>query len=626
MRACAGDLGSPLRLALTLGRARGVLGMALHLLRPGGVYELEVHERGNDDILALLSLRCLGDAEYESDALPPPPVLLLQVEVTARESQEALVTDANEVMRTLVEGRGSVRPGDLFEVELLVGACDDDGASIMPNVRTNLTLSGPGQPGPRLGHGALMTCGELAHEETETDAAAAALEQCARRMLRGQVALSHTPSASLRLPALGASDNWRVQLVCCVRVLRLAVAPSWIQPNLRVGVGDSGGASAFGTVGGGGNVVLKRCLAPCDLARLETSVLAAFGIGLQSHQPVVDDSTVELRAGVFELPAPATRPADAGAACEAAAAVVVTLQVVVGACELGAAWEPLLSSLAFRGELSVFVASGFTARMLRDGLAEAATAAGAYPHSNVSDAEGCKVGEPAEVAIRLHEEWQRSLQVRAEADAAALAACGALQLGVQVVSIVAPPDKREAAAAVQLGYVHALRWRAARLFRVGQPTLSARKWRRLMWTILDLPAIQTFQPDSAVDELLAAQPVVYSRVLRVGAVGAPDEATLGELYRTALLGLTACGLQQGNVKLAQAACHRVLAQRPSCADAHLRLAHALYAERHLDAAIDSLCRANQLRPVHAKARALHAHISHLRSLLRARACAKLRAA
>ena len=44
------------------------------------------------------------------------------------------------------------------------------------------------------------------------------------------------------------------------------------------------------------------------------------------------------------------------------------------------------------------------------------------------------------------------------------------------------------------------------------------------------------------------------------------------------------------------------------ADVHVRLAHALYAERHLDGAVESLCTAVRLRPSHKEARELHAHI------------------
>ena len=182
--------------------------MTLHSLRLGGVYELEVHACGDDDVVASL-LRRGGDADHRSVALPPPPQLL-QMEVTACEAQEALVPDVSEVKRTLAEGKGSVRPCDLFEAELLVGACDDEGMPVTPPVPVHLNLSGPGQPEARVSRRALMSSGESADAESQTDAAAAALDRCARRMLRGEVALVHAPS--LRQPR-SACQGWASPIV-----------------------------------------------------------------------------------------------------------------------------------------------------------------------------------------------------------------------------------------------------------------------------------------------------------------------------------------------------------------------------------------------------------------------------
>ena len=53
-----------------------------------------------------------------------------------------------------------------------------------------------------------------------------------------------------------------------------------------------------------------------------------------------------------------------------------------------------------------------------------------------------------------------------------------------------------------------------------------------------------------------------------------------------------------------------------CVDAHVRLAHALYAERDLDGALAALRQAVVLRPGHREARALHGEIATLRKVLK----------
>lgn len=59
-----------------------------------------------------------------------------------------------------------------------------------------------------------------------------------------------------------------------------------------------------------------------------------------------------------------------------------------------------------------------------------------------------------------------------------------------------------------------------------------------------------------------------------------------------------------------------------CSQVHIRLAHAQYAERDLDGALSSLRNAVQLQSSHKDARALHAHIMQLRSILRTREAAR----
>ena len=94
----------------------------------------------------------------------------------------------------------------------------------------------------------------------------------------------------------------------------------------------------------------KRCVSSADLERLERAVLspAMFGMGgvLPGEQPVQDECTVRLTL----LP---SAGAD-GEVDDAPLNSPVQLEVVAGACELGAGWEPLLSSLAFSGETALF--------------------------------------------------------------------------------------------------------------------------------------------------------------------------------------------------------------------------------------------------------------------------------
>ena len=445
-----------------------------------------------------------------------------------------------------------------------------------------------------------------------------------------------------------------------MRVVHLDAAPL-DAPLVASGGGVCGGAGSGRSGGGGGSeLVAKRCVSAQDLERLEASVLspAMFGMNLLgSEQPVMDDFTVVLRARALLPPCPHAADADAADAGAGTGPLAAPLRVVAGAAELGVAWEPLLSSLAYRGETAVFEASGPTAAALGAGLDKAqaqaaavvtaATAAeggthcgdergrsGESAHGGSEAVGGCNDEE--EETARAHE-WAGLVFGPTAAEASALAARGVRQFGVQVLDIIAPPDKRDASAATQLAYLRALRRRAARLFSEGQPALSACKWRRLLWMLQDLPAASIFNPDAPAEELLPS-PLVYSHALRggdrgdrgdggeggvsegvsegcegggEGKGGKSSAEELNELWRAGALGVAACALRQQQYALAQAACRCVVKQCPACADAHVRLAHALYAERHLDGAVESLCTAVRLRPSHKEARELHAHMQGL---------------
>jgi len=514
----------------------------------------------------------------------------------------------------------------------------------------------------------------------EAARAVAALERCARQMLREESCLLRVRGAPLALMGrtAAASHCWRLTLARCVRVVHLDAAPL-DAPLVASGGGMCGGAGSGRSGGGrGSELVAKRCVSAQDFERLEASVLspAMFGMNLLgSEQPVMDDFAVVLRARALLPPRPHVADADATDAGASAGPLDAPLRVVAGAAELGVAWEPLLSSLAYRGETAVFEASGPTAAALEAGLdkaraqaaaaASAATAAeegmdggdersrsGESANGGSEAVGGCNDGE--EEAARAHE-WAGLVFGRTAAEASALAARGVRQFGVQVLDIIAPPDKRDASVATQLTYLRALRQRAARLFSEGQPALSACKWRRLLWLLQDLPVASTFNPDAPAEELLPST-LVFSHALRGGgrggrgrrgdggeggvgegvgegckgggeAKGGKSSAEgLNELWRAGALGVAACALRQQQYALAQAACRCVVKQYPACADAHVRLAHALYAERHLDGAVESLCTAVRLRPSHKEARELHAHIVRLRSQLRSREASRSREA
>ena len=236
-----------------------------------------------------------------------------------------------------------------------------------------------------------------------------------------------------------------------------------------------------------------------------------------------------------------------------------------------------------------------------------------------------------------------------------------------MLRIAAPPDKRDAPAPAQRAYLRELRARAARLFAAGQPALSACKWRRLLWQLQELAAVSTFNPDAPAEDLLppgqlrlSAKLRDHLRALRDGGGGdggdghgdggaggdaggegaggegggeggdgegaAAEQEALEELWRAGALGVAACALRLQQHGLAQAACRRVAELYPRCVDAHVRLSHALYAERHLDGALESLCCAVKLRPSHREARELHARISRLRAQLRGREASRRREA
>ena len=113
----AGGGGGPasVRLALTLGHARGVLGAALPWLHVGATYELEAHALCTDDeaggcVHALPSLAALQLEAPPPEAPPleappvapvqrPPPPRLLRLRVSGMEAQLALLPDLSEVTR-----------------------------------------------------------------------------------------------------------------------------------------------------------------------------------------------------------------------------------------------------------------------------------------------------------------------------------------------------------------------------------------------------------------------------------------------------------------------------------------------------------------------------------------------
>ena len=104
--------------------------------------------------------------------------------------------------------------------------------------------------------------------------------------------------------------------------------------------------------------------------------------------------------------------------------------------------------------------------------------------------------------------------------------------------------------------------------------------------------------------------------MAVAAEGAARREEMEMLWREAALAVAACALTLGRIDLAQLACRRVIAEEAGCVDAHVRLAHALYAERDLDGALAALRQAVVLRPGHRGARALHGEIATLRKVLK----------
>ena len=160
----------------------------------------------------------------------------------------------------------------------------------------------------------------------------------------------------------------------------------------------------------------KRCVSSADLERLERAVLspAMFGMGgvLGGEQPVQDECAVRL-----------TLLASFGAADADAAPLEspMQLEVVAGACELGAGWEPLLSSLAFSGETALFELPPASAADLRRRLRRAL--------DGEDDDLGPRAGLRAEVVAPddLGDDWSRL--VRDAAAAAPAAAAGRSLVG-----------------------------------------------------------------------------------------------------------------------------------------------------------------------------------------------------
>ncbi|KAL1524788.1 hypothetical protein AB1Y20_019669 [Prymnesium parvum] len=524
---------------LTVGAAAGelpavggvpmdALAAALPHVRRGGEYTLHCRHEGG------------GQSE-------------LAVEVVAHDEQRALLPDGSEVLRELEPGEGSMRAGDEFEVELAAAAADDDGNPTGEEALMDLILSSAAQDG--------QLC-LRSTREAASPAATATVERAVRAMQRESTALLSLASP-LRLPAIGEARQLRLRLRRVVRVVRLAV--DW-----------PGGAAS----------VRKRCVSPRDMARLEAAAFspAMFGIASPSaeDQPVQDD---------FELTLALLLPPADGAPAPAAPPPRVVV-ATAGACDLGAAWEPLLSSLAFRGEMALFDAPAAAAAQLRRG------------------AEACPppASPPPEVDAA---EW-----------AALAAACGGGAIGALVLRLRPPPDKLAAPPDALLAHLRALRRAAAALFARAEPRRAALKLRRALWTLLELPARPVFHPadDGFTRALLAPPRVFHPRLLPLG------EPQLAELWLAAALGLAACALAAGEGRLASLACAAAVREAPASAEARVRLAHALYAERDLDGALDALREAVRLRPAHAEARQLHAHIARLRALLRAREAARRKAA
>ena len=159
---------------------------------------------------------------------------------------------------------------------------------------------------------------------------------------------------------------------------------------------------------------------------------------------------------------------------------------------------------------------------------------------------------------------------------------------------------------------------------------ALRKALRSLWVLQELGAKPTFNPETNAEEFLAA-PREWCRALlaapppsapgaeaavAVAAEGAARLEEMGVLWREAALAVAACALTLGRIDLAQLACRRVIAEEAGCVDAHVRLAHALYAERDLDGALAALRQAVVLRPGHREARALHGEIATLRKVLK----------
>ena len=88
-----------------------------------------------------------------------------------------------------------------------------------------------------------------------------------------------------------------------------------------------------------------------------TVVLRARALG--PRRPNTADATATATAtatadATADATATATATAAGAGAGAGAGALDAPLRVIAGAAELGVAWEPLLSSLAYRGETAVF--------------------------------------------------------------------------------------------------------------------------------------------------------------------------------------------------------------------------------------------------------------------------------